>query len=68
LHRQYCKQVNAIYAQYTDQVETASIDESYLNVSGSLHLFGGDAIRLAHEIRERVPREIDRLRYTAIQR
>jgi len=57
LYRQYCEKVNAIYAQYTDQVEAASIDESYLDVTGSLHLFGGDEIRLAHEIRERVPRE-----------
>ena len=57
LYRQYSEQVNAIYEQYTDQVERFGIDESYLDVTGSLHLFGGDALGLAHEIRQRVQRE-----------
>lgn len=55
---EYCDKANAIYGQYTDLVEFASIDESYLDVTGSLHLFGGDAVALAHEIRERVHREL----------
>lgn len=57
LYRKYCEQINAIYEQYTDQVERFGIDESYLDVTGSLHLFGNDALKLAHEIRERIPRE-----------
>lgn len=57
IYHKYCEQVNAIYEQYTDQVERFGIDESYLDVSGSLHLFGGDTVALAHEIRKRVPRE-----------
>lgn len=39
-------------------VERASIDESYLDVTGTLHLFGGDPVALAHEIRERIHREL----------
>ncbi len=55
---EYCEKANRIYEQYTDLVERASIDESYLDVTGSLHLFGGDAEGLANEIRERVRREL----------
>ncbi len=57
VYREYCERVNAIYAQYTSQVQRFGIDESYLDVTGSLHLFGGDPIALAHEIRKRVTRE-----------
>lgn len=57
LYREYCEKVNAIYEQYTSQVQRFGIDESYLDVTGSLHLFGGDALALAHEIRQRVTRE-----------
>lgn len=59
LYQEYCEKANAIYGQYTDLLERASIDESFLDVTGSLHLFGGDALALAHEIRERVHRELD---------
>ncbi len=54
LYRDYCEKVNAIYEQYTSQVQRFGIDESYLDVTGSLHLFGGDAAALAHQIRQRV--------------
>ncbi len=57
LYREYCEKVNAIYEQYTSQVQRFGIDESYLDVTGSLHLFGGDAVALAHEIRQRITQE-----------
>lgn len=57
LYGEYCERVNAIYEQYTSQVQRFGIDESYLDVTGSLHLFGSDAEALAHEIRQRVTRE-----------
>ena len=46
----YSNLVNAIYQRYTDQVEPFSIDESWLDVTGSRTLFGSgetiaDAIR-----------------------
>ena len=41
LYRQVSKQVNAIYEQYTDLVEPFGIDESWLDVTHTLHLFGG---------------------------
>ena len=55
-YRDYSKKVNAVYERYTDLVEPFSIDESWLDITGSLHLFGGDAKALADEIR-RVLRE-----------
>lgn len=60
-HRRYEEvsgQVNAVYLQYTDQVEPFGIDESFLDVTGSLALFGDSAPGLADRIREQVKREV----------
>ena len=59
LYRQVSKQVNAIYEQYTDLVEPFGIDESWLDVTNTLHLFGGDVRALADALRERMKRELD---------
>lgn len=58
LYREYSRKVNAIYDQYTDLVEPFSVDESWLDITGSLHLLGGDGKAVADEIRERVRREL----------
>jgi len=50
--------VNAIYLDYTDLVDPFGIDESFLDVTGSLRLFKKSPRELADEIRERVKREI----------
>ena len=50
----YSHRVGEIYEQYTDLVEPFGIDESWLDVTGTLHLFGGDAHLLADRIREQV--------------
>ena len=57
-YREYSRKVNAIYQHYTDLIEPFGIDESWLDVTGTLHLFGGDPKALADEIRERVQREL----------
>ena len=57
LYREYSRRVNTIYEQYTDLVEPFGIDESWLDVTGSLHLFGGDARQLADDIRARLRQE-----------
>ena len=54
----YSGLVNHIYQQYTDLVEPFGIDESWLDVTGSLHLFGGDARKLADELRGRIRSEL----------
>lgn len=58
LYREFCTKLNNIYIQYTDQVEQLSIDESFLDVTGSLHLFDTSGEELAHEIRKRVNMEL----------
>ena len=57
-YRAYSKKVNAIYGQYTDLVEPFSIDESWLDVTGTLPLFRKDGKALADELRERLKREL----------
>ena len=56
-YRDYSRRVNAVYERYTDLVEPFGIDESWLDVTNSLHLFGGDAKALADTLRERIKRE-----------
>ena len=58
LYREYSRRVNAIYDQYTDLVEPFGIDESWLDVTHTLHLFGGDAAALADTLRERMKQEL----------
>ena len=58
LYRVYSQKVNAIYNQYTDLVEPFGIDESWLDITGSMHLFGGDGKAIADEIRARVKKEL----------
>ncbi len=58
LYRQYSRQMNEIYGQYTDLVEPFGIDESWLDITGSMHLFGGDAAAIADTIRARAAQEL----------
>ena len=54
----YSKLVNAIYYRFTDLVEPFSIDESWLDITGTAHLFGGDAVAVADRIRAAVREEL----------
>ncbi|MBE5804079.1 MAG: DNA polymerase IV [Clostridiales bacterium] len=59
-HDQYeimSRRVNAIYLDVTDQVEAFSIDESWLDVTGSRRLFG-DGGAIADMLRRRVREEL----------
>ena len=54
-HDQYAlfsKRINGIYQRYTDLVEPFSIDESWLDVTGSRELFGGGK-KIADELSRR---------------
>ncbi len=57
-YQEVSDEVNRVYQDFTDLVEPASIDESYLDVTGSLAHFGVDARALADRVRERVREEI----------
>ena len=59
-HKEYAKYsrlCNEIYLRYTDLVEPFGIDESWLDVTGSRHLFG-DGKMIADDIRKTVREEL----------
>ena len=57
-YHEYSRKVNAIHDEYTDLVEPFGIDESWLDVTHTLHLFGMDAGALADTLRQRVRKEL----------
>lgn len=57
-YRYYSQLAREIYLRYTDLVEPFGIDESWLDVTGTIHLFGGDPVALADRIREEMRREL----------
>lgn len=50
---EFSKRVNELYETYSDMVEPFGIDESWIDVTGSLHLFGSGR-EIADRIREEV--------------
>jgi DNA polymerase-4 len=56
-YRKYSKIINDIYERLTDMVEPFGIDESWLDVTGSMHLFGSGR-EIADSIRETVKSEV----------
>ena len=57
LYEEYSEKINRIYEQYTDLVEPFSIDESWLDVTGSMYKFGTGQ-EIADELRRRIREEI----------
>lgn len=53
----YSRRCNELYLQYTDLVDPFGIDESFLDVTGSTHLFGTGE-QIADELRRRMREEI----------
>ncbi len=56
LYARFSRRINRIYLDYTDQVEPFSVDESWLDVTGSRRLFG-DGETIAETLRARVREE-----------
>jgi len=56
-YQYYYEKINDIYLSVTDQVEAFSIDESWLDVTGSYNLFG-DGKTIADMLRRRVREEL----------
>lgn len=56
-YRAYSQKINEIYERFTDQVEPFSIDESWLDVTGSRKLFGSGK-EIADQIRATVKAEL----------
>ena len=57
LYLKYSRAVKAIYNEYTDFVESFGIDEAWLDIT-NCRRHGGDAFKIADEIRNRVKEEI----------
>ena len=55
-YKEASDQIHEIWYSYTDLVECISLDEGFLDVTGSAALFGG-ARKIGHEIKERVKSE-----------
>lgn len=53
----FSRRARAIYYDYTNQVEPFGLDECWLDVTGSAHLFGTGEM-IAHAIRRRVKKEL----------
>jgi DNA polymerase-4 len=51
------RRLHGIFASFTPLVEGISLDEAFLDVTGTVHLFG-DGVRIGREIRERVRDEM----------
>ena len=58
LYKKYSSMARSIYYQYTDLVEPFGLDEAWLDITGSLHLHGGNARLVAEEISERIKAEL----------
>lgn len=57
LYMKYSKIAREIYSEYTDRVESYGLDECWLDVTGSTHLFGDGKI-IADKLRERIKQEL----------
>lgn len=57
LYSEMSRRMNDIFYEYTDLVEPFGVDESWLDVSGSLKLFGSGK-RIADDIRGRITKEL----------
>lgn len=56
-YHRFSQAVRQIYLDYTSQIEPMSLDEAFLDVTGSRELFG-DGPTIAHTIRTRIKREL----------
>ena len=57
-YARYSKLAGQIYERYTDLIEPFGIDESWLDLTGTLHLLGGDAKGVADQIRTVMKQEL----------
>lgn len=53
----FSKKVRNIYSEYTDRIESFGIDECWLDITGSVNLFGG-AENIVETIRSRIKSEL----------
>lgn len=57
LYSKYSKIINEIYSRFSDRVEPFGIDESWIDITGTWHLFGKSPTEVANLIRATVKAE-----------
>ncbi|MCK4421849.1 DNA polymerase IV [candidate division WOR-3 bacterium] len=57
IYKEFSRRFFSILKNYTPDIEIASLDEAYLDVSGSMRLFGS-TLNIAKEIKERIKKEL----------
>ena len=57
LYLRFSRLIRGLFSAYTDQVEPFGLDEAWLDVTGSTHLFG-TGVKIAEDIRQRVKKEL----------
>jgi len=57
LYREVSQQMRQIFRHYSESIEPLSLDEAYLDVTGSAH-FSGSATRIAADIRRQIKEQL----------
>ena len=58
LYYDFSRRINRIYLDYTDLIDPFSVDESFLDITGSLKMLKKTPAEVADELRSRVRKEI----------
>ncbi len=53
-YKEVSRQAFDVFEHYTPFIEGVSIDEAFLDVTGTLHLYGGDAVKMGEALRAEV--------------
>jgi DNA polymerase-4 len=57
VYGEYSERVMEMLYDFTPDIEQVSIDEAYMDVSGCLHFWGGDPVKMAKAMKERIWKE-----------
>lgn len=55
---QASRQVFQIFESFTPHIQKLSVDEAFLDITGALHLWGNDEVKLAEALRARVKQDV----------
>ncbi len=58
LYSEISRDINQIYLEYTDLVEPFSVDESFIDLTGTIRYQRGEFVSVADELRKRIREEI----------
>lgn len=58
LYQKFSRMARNIYYSYSDKVESFGLDECWIDITDTAHLFGGSGKKIAEEIRQRIKFEL----------